>query len=123
MKLTRTNEIFDKLILLCYSSIRRKELMKLKDKNLQKFWETNGKERPKEIPADLAKATLKKLQMIEAAKELKDLKIPPGNNLEKLTGKRKGQYSIRVNDKYRLCLTWNEISKEAEGVEFVDYHN
>lgn len=62
----------------------------------------------------------KKLLMLNAAKLLKDLEIPPGNKLEKLIGARKGQYSIRVNDQWRICFEWNDGS--AINVEIVDYH-
>lgn len=58
--------------------------------------------------------------MIQRAKELKDLKIPPANRLERLKGDRKDQYSIRINDQYRVCFIWkNSI---ASDVEIVDYH-
>lgn len=58
--------------------------------------------------------------MLDAATSLNDLAVPPGNRLEKLPGDRVGQYSIRVNEQWRLCFTWN--GHEAEGVEFNDYH-
>ena len=62
----------------------------------------------------------KKITYVYIAKDLKDLLLPPSNNLEKLKGDRKNQYSIRVNDKYRVCFTW--IEGQAENIEFVDYH-
>ncbi|MCA6104499.1 proteic killer suppression protein [Bradyrhizobium sp. USDA 4501] len=79
----------------------------------------NGKAK-KGFPADLLKLARRKLQYLNAAVNLRDLLAPPGNHLEALKGDRKGQYSIRVNDKFRICFTWT-----AEGpkeVEFVDYH-
>jgi proteic killer suppression protein len=62
----------------------------------------------------------RKLEMIEAAQTLQDLKVPPGNRLEALKGDRKGQHSIRVNDQWRICFVWREGA--AENVEIVDYH-
>jgi proteic killer suppression protein len=70
-------------------------------------------------PQVLAKAK-DKLDMIERATALEDLKVPPGNKLEPLKGDRAGQHSIRVNDQWRICFTWK--GREAHGVEFCDYH-
>lgn len=58
--------------------------------------------------------------MIDAARDVEDLRVPPGNRLEKLSGDREGQYSIRVNDQYRVCFSWSDGG--AENVELVDYH-
>jgi proteic killer suppression protein len=66
------------------------------------------------------KAALRKLKWLDAAVELNDLRIPPANRLEKLRGEREGQYSIRVNDQYRLCFVWRD--GHAYHVELVDYH-
>jgi proteic killer suppression protein len=63
---------------------------------------------------------MRKLQILDAACVLDDLKVPPGNRLEALAGDRKGQYSIRVNRRWRLCFKWS--NGEAKEVEFVDYH-
>lgn len=62
----------------------------------------------------------RKLQMIQAAQSLQDLRVPPGNRLEALKGDRKGQHSIRVNDQWRICFVWREGA--AEDVQIVDYH-
>ena len=62
----------------------------------------------------------RKLNMVHAAARLEDLKIPPGNRLEKLEGARKNRYSIRINDQYRVCFEWRE--GDAYDVEIVDYH-
>jgi proteic killer suppression protein len=62
----------------------------------------------------------RKLEMLEAAQRLDDLRVPPGNRLEALKGDRKGQHSIRVNDQWRTCFTWREGGPEM--VEIVDYH-
>ncbi len=79
----------------------------------------NG-ESPKGFPAGLVKATRRKLRYLNAAADLRDLGSPPGNRLEALAGDRQGQYSIRINDQFRVCFTWT-----AEGpaeVEVIDYH-
>lgn len=61
----------------------------------------------------------RKLDMLDAARELEDLRSPPGNRLEALKGDRDGQHSIRINDQWRICFVWND---GAENVEIVDYH-
>lgn len=63
---------------------------------------------------------LRKLLILDAADRLEDLRIPPGNRLEKLAGDRKGQYSIRINDQWRICFRWHQ--GDAYDVEIVDYH-
>lgn len=63
---------------------------------------------------------MRKLEWLNAARDVADLRIPPGNRLEKLTGNRAGQYSIRINDQWRLCFEWRD--GDAWGVEIVDYH-
>jgi len=68
-------------------------------------------------PADVTK---RKLAMLDVAVELEDLKCPPGNRLEKLRGDRQGQYSIRINDQYRVCFVWHD--HDAFDVEVTDYH-
>ena len=75
---------------------------------------------PKGFSPDLAKAARRKLAMLVAADRLNDLKSPPGNRLEALRGDRTGQYSIRINDQWRVCFRWAE--GRAEDVEIVDYH-
>jgi toxin HigB-1 len=67
-----------------------------------------------------ASVTKRKLAMLDAANELEDLRIPPGNRLEKLHGDRQGQYSIRINDQYRICFLWRD--HDAHEVEITDYH-
>lgn len=88
-----------------------------RDKETEKTW---NQEFPKIIPANLYKIALRKLFMLNRANSLNDLKIPPSNKLEKLLGKRKNQYSIRINEKYRICFYWKNI--DASLVEIVDYH-
>jgi proteic killer suppression protein len=72
------------------------------------------------IVANLQKIALRKLEILNAAIDLKDLRIPPANNLESLKGNRQGQYSIRINDQWRICFNWE--GKDAKNVEIVDYH-
>lgn len=66
------------------------------------------------------RSALRKLRQLQVAEKLSDLKVPPGNRLERLKGQRKGQYSIRINDRFRLCFRWT--SAGASDVEIVDYH-
>jgi proteic killer suppression protein len=75
---------------------------------------------PKGFPADLASAARRKLQYLDAAARLEDLRQPPGNRLEALAGQRRGQHSIRVNDQWRLCFVWRDGA--AHDVEITDYH-
>jgi proteic killer suppression protein len=74
----------------------------------------------KGFPADSIKIARRKLAYLDAAKVLDDLKAPPGNRLEALTGDRKGQHSIRVNDQFRICFVWTD--EGPRDVQFVDYH-
>ncbi len=74
----------------------------------------------RKIPSDLQRAALRKLRMLNQAKTLEDLRIPPGNCLEALQGSRQGQYSIRINNRWRLCFIWDD--ENAFEVEIVDYH-
>ena len=69
---------------------------------------------------ELQRAALRKLLIIDAAENLGDLRVPPGNRLEKLSGDRVGQYSIRINDQWRVCFQWRD--GDAYQVEIADYH-
>ena len=84
----------------------------------QRFWESDG--RFKKPFAPFARVAMRKLRMINAAVELRDLRQPPGNHLEALTADRLGEYSIRINNQYRICFVWSGTG--AENVEIVDYH-
>ncbi len=84
-------------------------------KETAEIWRT-GKTRG--VPP--AGVTKRKLVLLDAAQALRDLKIPPGNRLEKLHGDRQGQYSIRINDQYRICFEWR--GQDAYHVEITDYH-
>ena len=74
----------------------------------------------KKLPHDIQRIALRKLIMIDNATSLDDLKVPPGNHLEPLTGDRKGQNSIRINDQYRICFKVD--GNDFKDVEIVDYH-
>lgn len=80
----------------------------------------NTKSTQKRLPSSLHDVARRKLDMLNAAVALIDLKVPPSNRLEKLQGDRKHQYSIRINDQYRIVFTW--VDGNAESVEIVDYH-
>jgi toxin HigB-1 len=69
---------------------------------------------------NIADVARRKLRQLEIANRLEDLRVPPGNHLEALTGNRSGQYSIRINDQWRVCSGWTDAG--AENVEIVDYH-
>jgi proteic killer suppression protein len=73
-----------------------------------------------DLPSDIQKVAPRKLQQLDIAQKLDDLRVPPGNRLEPLKGDRKGQHSMRINDKYRVCFVWTESG--VEDVEIVDYH-
>lgn len=82
------------------------------------FWESNGRQRRPFV--SFANAAMRKLRMLDAATELRDLRQPPANYLEALSGNRAGQHSIRINDQYRLCFVWTPDG--VKDVEIVDYH-
>jgi len=81
----------------------------------------NTKVARKACPESLWKVLTRKLDALDSAERMEDLRIPPGNRLEQLSGKRAGQYSIRVNEQYRICFTWAEGG--PENVEVTDYHD
>lgn len=78
------------------------------------------RERSRNLPPDLQRTALRKLRILDAATNLNDLKVPPGNCLEKLSRDRLGQHSIRINDQWRICFRWS--GADAYDVEIVDYH-
>lgn len=87
------------------------------DETTRKVW---ALERAPRLGGDVQRTAHKRLQMLDVARTLNDLRVPPGNRLEKLVGDRAGQYSIRVNDQYRICFTWTEAG--PTGVQIIDYH-
>lgn len=88
-----------------------------KDKETQKVFE---RKRSRKLPSDIQQVALRKLRMLNRAETLQDLRVPPANRLEHLVGDRKGQYSIRINDQWRICFLWQD--GDALDVEIVDYH-
>jgi proteic killer suppression protein len=78
------------------------------------------RERVKKFARQVQRAALRKLVLLDAAESLDDLRVPPGNRLEKRAGDREGQHSIRINDPWRLCFRWSD--GEAHAVEITDYH-
>lgn len=87
-----------------------------KDKDAKELYEKGHNKKYK----NFERIAIRKLEMIEAAVMLKDLKAPPGNHLEPLYDNRKGQHSIRINEQYRICFAWNDTG--ANDIEIVDYH-
>jgi len=87
------------------------------DKEAEKIWQGTS---PRRLPADIQVVARRKLRMLSSAATLDDLRIPPANRLEALKGSRKGQYSIRINDQWRMCFQWKD--GDALDVEIVDSH-
>ena len=87
------------------------------DGETEKIWKG---ERSRRLPGDIQAVALRKLRLIEAAGRIDDLRVPPGNRLEKLSGKSADLWSIRINDQWRIVFRWSEGG--AEDVAIVDYH-
>ncbi|MQA09383.1 MAG: plasmid maintenance system killer [Pseudonocardiaceae bacterium] len=87
------------------------------DKDTERVWQ---RVRSKKLDQNTQRAALRKLLILDAAEILEDLKVPPGNRLEKLRGDRAGQHSMRVNQQWRICFRWTVAG--PEDVEIVDYH-
>lgn len=79
-----------------------------------------NREAVRRMPANIQRIARRKLEMLHAASTVNDLRSPPANRLEKLQGERVGQYSIRINDQWRICFKW--FGNDAFAVEIVDYH-
>jgi proteic killer suppression protein len=88
-----------------------------RDKETEKVY---FRERSAKLPGDIQQIFLRKLRMINNAQNINDLRIPPSNRLEKLSGDRAGQHSIRINDQWRICFVWKD--NNAYYVEITDYH-
>ncbi len=88
-----------------------------RDKETQKIFE---RQRSRKLPSDIQQVALRKLRMLNRSQTLQELRIPPANRLERLSGDRDGQYSIRINDQWRICFEWQD--GDAINVEIVDYH-
>ena len=92
-------------------------LQSFRDKNTELVWRRQS---VRALDAPTQRAALRKLAMLDAADVIGDLRIPPGNRLEKLQGDRAGQYSVRVNQQWRICFVWTTAG--PTDVEIVDYH-
>jgi len=79
-----------------------------------------NREFSKKFPDDIQRVALRKLRMLNRSGNINDLRVPPANRLEKLSGKRKGQYSIRINNQWRICFEWK--APDSNIVEIEDYH-
>ncbi len=88
-----------------------------RDRDTERLW---AREPVRRFPAELRRTMLRKLGVVDAATRLEDLRVPPGNRLETLSGDRAGQHSIRINDQWRVCFRW--IGSDATDVAIVDYH-
>ena len=80
----------------------------------------NTKAARRSCPRNLRQVAVRKLEQLDSAESLDDLRVPPGNRLEALTGNRRGQFSVRINSQYRVCFAWSEAGPDE--VEVVDYH-
>jgi proteic killer suppression protein len=87
------------------------------DATTEKVW---ARQRVARLGPDVQRMAQRKLRQLNAAERLEDLRVPPGNRLEKLRGDRTGHYSIRVNDQFRICFRWTRAGPDE--VELVDYH-
>ena len=87
------------------------------DKETERAWR---RERVRKLDHGTQRAALQRLLILDAAETLDDLRVPPGNRLEKLKGDRAGSYSVRINQQWRICFSWTDAG--PEGVEIVDYH-
>ncbi|HEX9695984.1 MAG TPA: type II toxin-antitoxin system RelE/ParE family toxin [Actinomycetota bacterium] len=92
-------------------------IQSFRDRDTERLFQRNPVRR---FGPSVQKAALRKLRMLDAAVILEDLRVPPGNRLERLKGDRAGQYSIRINDQWRVCFRW--VGENAHDVEIVDYH-
>jgi proteic killer suppression protein len=88
-----------------------------RDRETELVWKGDVSRR---LPQDIQPVARRKLRMLNNARTLNDLRVPPANRLEALHGKRKGQHSIRINDQWRICFVWKD--GDAHEVEIVDYH-
>lgn len=92
-------------------------LRSFRDKDTEAIWQ---RQRSRKLDTTTQHVAWRKLAMLDAAETLGDLRVPPGNRLEKLAGDRARQYSIRINRQWRVCFRWSEAG--PEDVEIVDYH-
>ena len=88
-----------------------------RDRETEKIF---NRQRSRKLPSDIQQIALRKLRMLNRSQSLQDLRVPPSNRLEKLSGDRQEQYSIRINKQWRICFIWQ--NSDAYNVEIVDYH-
>ena len=99
------------------SRYHKSVLRSFRDKDTEAIWR---RQRSRRLDGPVQRIAWRKLAMLDAAETLTDLLVPPGNRLEKLTGDRAGQHSIRINQQWRVCFAWTDAG--PEDVEIVDYH-
>jgi len=92
-------------------------LRSFRDRDTERVWQRSA---VRKLGPEVQRAALRKLLILDAAESLQDLRVPPGNRLEKLKGNRSGQHSIRVNDQWRICFRWTAAG--PDDVEITDYH-
>ena len=112
--------VADATITLCVNNVLRYATVVLRsfaDKDTERVWR---RERSRHLDQNTQRAALRKLLILDAADSLDDARVPPGNRLEKLRGDRAGQYSVRVNQQWRICFRWTPAG--PENLEIVDYH-
>jgi proteic killer suppression protein len=114
-----TDYVVKDLYLICTKYNKRQKIVieSFVCKETQKIWNGN---RSLKLPESIQDKALRKLRQLDAAQTLEDLRNPPGNRLEALKGDRKGKYSIRINQQWRICFVWSQGN--AKKVEIVDYH-
>jgi toxin HigB-1 len=108
------------LVTHCVNNVTRYHrcvLRSFRDEETKAIWH---RQRSRRLDGPVQRVAWRKLAMLDAAETLTDLLVPPGNRLEKLTGDRAGQYSIRINQQWRICFVWSDAG--PEDVEIVDYH-
>ena len=88
-----------------------------RDRETARIWRGEVSRR---LPRGIQNAALRKLRLLNQARRLRDLAVPPGNRLEALKGGRRGQHSVRINQRWRICFSWRD--GDAHEVEIVDYH-
>jgi proteic killer suppression protein len=92
-------------------------LRSFRDRDTERVWR---RQQVRKLGPDVQRSALRKLLILDAAETVQDLRVPPGNRLEKLKGNRSGQHSIRINDQWRICFRWT--APGPEDVEITDYH-
>jgi proteic killer suppression protein len=92
-------------------------IQSFRDRDTQRLFD---RQPARKLGPDVQRVALRKLRQLDAAVSLEDLRVPPGNRLEKLSRDRAGQHSIRINDQWRVCFRW--VGGDAHDVEIVDYH-